>query len=90
MWFFLACSAPESPPADTAVPVLDTAPVEDTAPEHAEDTGPVGDGWYGELRDEPWPVPEFTATAADGTPRGPEHLAHRTALWFFRDGGSDG
>ena len=43
------------------------------------------------LPDPAIPLPTFTATNRDGTPRGPEHLTgNPTIIWFYRDAGSAG
>ncbi len=91
MLLWLACAAP-----DELVDTHEPAPAEDTGgagPDTAlSDTSPPpeDDGWYGQLLDPPLELPAFSATASDGTGRGPEHLVRPTALWFFRDGGSFG
>lgn len=91
MLLWLACAAPDTPAetGDTA-PAPDTGGVVDSAPPDDSSPPPEDDGWYGELLDTPLELPAFSATASDGTGRGPEHLLRPTALWFFRDGGSFG
>ena len=64
-------------------PAVDSADPDTAAP----DPG----GLHGSVPEPAIPLPAFTATNRDGTPRGPENLTgNPTIIWFFRDAGSAG
>jgi len=100
----IACQPDTSMPLDSPSGVADSGGAErdtadtgdgmavDTAePDSAADTAEPDDGLHGSVPDPAIPLPTFTATNRDGTPRGPEHLTgNPTIIWFYRDAGSAG
>lgn len=81
--------------ADSGGVTVDTADTGDGAAVDSADPDTAapdpGDGLHGSAPDPAIPLPAFTATNRDGTPRGPENLiGNPTIIWFYRDAGSAG
>lgn len=97
MLLFLACMAPAKGPADS-VSTTDrttdsTTTTTDSTDSTVTDTQTTDTAreLVGQPPENPVPLPEFTATNMDGSPRtSADLLGHRTVIWFYPAAGTFG